>query len=165
MILHGSSFLARVPQEVEAWYCDWKVCETDTENEHFWTPITTSVVSCITVEEEEKRVKMMGERKNKVMFPDEESRRKSARGQDHAEEEGASVTPSSGDYIGAGDSALFSIFVLIAGSIVIGIPLYIYVKQKNRLGQAMGGQHGSSRKAKVRFRSPNGKRGKESSKL
>ena len=27
LILHGAQFEARVPQEVEAWYCDWKVCE------------------------------------------------------------------------------------------------------------------------------------------
>ena len=27
LLLHGADFVARVPQEVEAWYCDVKVCE------------------------------------------------------------------------------------------------------------------------------------------
>ena len=131
LILHGSQFSARVPQEVEAWYCDWKVCETDTENEHFWTPITTAQIACIAPEEEEKRVRMMGKRKNEIIFPDEEARTKNKPQKiDTSENWRDSSAGGGGAYeYSAVDSAMLSIVVMIAGSIVIGIPLYIYLKQ------------------------------------
>ncbi|UPR01578.1 hypothetical protein HOP50_07g49000 [Chloropicon primus] len=130
LILHGSSFLARVPHEVEAWYCDRKVCETDAVNEHFWTPITTATISCITQEEEDRRVVMMGERKNKIIFPDEESRRKGEMQHDHSEMDGLR---GGDDRAGGGSSGVLNTFTVLAGFILVGVPVYIYKKQSKMM--------------------------------
>lgn len=74
---------------------------------------------------------MMGKRKNEIIFPDEEARTKNKPQKiDTSENWRDSSAGGGGAYeYSAVDSAMLSIVVMIAGSIVIGIPLYIYLEQ------------------------------------
>ena len=164
LILHGSSFEARVPQEVAAWYCDRKVCEADTENEHFWTPITSATITCITQEEEDRRIAMMGQRKNELLFPSDEDRAKGS-GHGLAGHDDYEFGDSDGLYsYGDEGTALFAppreddddqygglvtnSLVFMATAALIGFPLYIYTKQ-SRMRDSGG--FVNRRTTKVRF--------------
>ena len=94
-------------------------------------------MQCITEEEEEERIRMMGKRKNKVVFPDKEKRNR----MDHSDEDDFENAPPS-------ENAMTSVVVLLAMSIVLGLPMYFYVKQNKRPYERLSMQS-PSRKTKV----------------
>ena len=120
LMLHSDSFGARVPQEAEAWYCDLAVCE-ETEDEDYWTPITDVNITCITEEQEAQRVRFMGKRKKPI--PKNVLKASQIRRRQGQEESAVANTTS---------MIMLAMFVIAAGGIVLGIPLYYYRKGRQQ---------------------------------
>ena len=95
------------------------------------------------------RIQMMGERKNKVIFPDSKSRTSAIGSHSHTNggerSERNSETSGGDSYDEEANSALFSLFVLATSSVVIGLPLYFYLKQSKLM------REGAIKRSRRRF--------------